>query len=445
MKKTIACIMLITLTIAFNFACTPGSAGTNTPSPVVTDEPTALPPTEAPTPFEYVFDRETDFDNRFATIGTNIAELDDMIVWYEPTSERFMMYYDKAADEYGVLCAKPECIHDGIRDNPNCIGYITGLSKIPSLSYYMGKLYWKEYYHAEGSNSFSALFRMDPDSSNMERVFSIETPEGYAPQEMLIHRGRLYMRCVQNRVVNGVPSNTVAVISTPIDRNDFRIDCEEVTNDPADTWSNFMSFIGDSVYLCVGYKQEDGPQVTKVFRIKCETGESEEILSETAINEHLADFWIEPDGTMYFSPIGNEADAKLWRYADGKLEPFAELGDADGRFQSQSLCNGIICGTDKAANGISFEVWLRDFNRETLYKGPLTRHFIDGTQFENEKAYFICITGGRDSLLVCYSIRIPGAPLQGTDEQRWVSYLVRYSLTENGLEEKLLIACDKVY
>lgn len=398
---------------------------------------------QSPQTDRQAYDPDTDFDNRFASIQMSMAESDELI-FFRSMKNKYTMYYDKAADDYGVLCAKPECLHNEQEENHDCTGYV-GRGKVNSLSLYQGKLYYVAYYHADGSPTFTSLFRINPDASGKEKLLDLSIPEGYAPQEWLIHRGRLYMRCVQDRVINAMPIRTVALLSSPITESDIKVLYEYEINDTGATWSSYLRFIGDRVYLAFNFRTEDEKYITKVICCNADTGECTELLSDDSLTEYLQGFWVKPDGTMYFLQYGYDPEAKLWKSENnGALIPFAEHHDSDGRFIVQYLCSGVIFALDysDSVEG-STDVWLRDFEGNTLYKGLLTTGFINGTKYESWNLRFSTVCGDRNAIYVSYLARNTSAAA-GVSEPYFVGFLVRYTISENGLEEKLLIIEDNL-
>ena len=109
MKKlfcaAMACMVLLSLA-----SCTgkgtedADNSSTGTTAPEIAEAPeSTVKPESAP--------REDDFDNRFGQGCVNLAETEDAY-YFSPPNGNYIYYHDKQAGDYGVLCAKPECMHD---------------------------------------------------------------------------------------------------------------------------------------------------------------------------------------------------------------------------------------------------------------------------------------------------------------------------------------------
>ena len=439
MRRILAAVLIICFTTVVFICCDKDpkqeNAVTAINSPSISDQPNE--------PAGSLFDPVTDCDNRFVSVETNLLELEDMVIWQSFASP-YILYYDKATGDSGALCAKPECMHMEKQNNADCLAYMGPGSKPASFCCYRGQIYWVGGYKQSGSYEQNALYRMNPDSSGKKLLFSFNPPDGHAPQEYRIHRGRLYLRCVTNRVTDGVPGSSLAIISTPIETKDFRVDYETEVPD-TNPWSNIMRFIGDNVYFAYIYNAgEENGYVTKVIRHDINTGENEEIISDGALEGALTGFWIEPDGTMILAPYHKNTyrDMKIYRSVNGgPLEAFAPLCDENGEFTTRFFSGGIMWGIKSSEDGKSREIWIRDLEGNTLYKGALPKDFLKGTAHEDETLLFAGMACGTDSILMIYQfMRKDEERSAGDVLPSVIQFLVQYRLTENGLEEQLLIA-----
>ena len=108
MKKLISLILAALFLLSFA-ACSgrKQDAGTNMPTSVPNgSESDAQEDT-------YVFDPETDFDNRFAKIfGYPFVKIPEGYVYDFDNGGSQIMYWVKETGESGILCGKPECDHN---------------------------------------------------------------------------------------------------------------------------------------------------------------------------------------------------------------------------------------------------------------------------------------------------------------------------------------------
>ena len=124
-SKVLRTIALLTalLEVLVCVACVPENGGT---SAVHTETPDATCTTDArPLKYEEVFEPSTDFDNRFGRGFADIMETEDAY-YLGLGKECYLYYYDKQTKEYGVLCGKPDCIHDAdpSGSNTECGGFV---------------------------------------------------------------------------------------------------------------------------------------------------------------------------------------------------------------------------------------------------------------------------------------------------------------------------------
>lgn len=389
---------------------------------------------------EYRFDPETDCDNRFISLETDLIELDNMYVWRGDSN--YLIYFDKETGDSGVLCPKPECVHNEVQNNRECLGYSGDRRK--SLSYYQGKIYFAGYDHEAGSQYHTAFFRMNRDCSEKEKLFDFDPPQEYNPLEYRVHRGRIYMRCAGNRVVNGETFESLAILSTPLNEWDYRVEYEDTVPD-TNPFSNYMRFIGDDVYFAYTYQESEGVYMTKVIRYDRNSLESEELIADRSMTEPMRGFWVDPDGTMIFAPYGYDPDAKIFRAKDGKLEVLGDLHDEDGRFSTVFVGDGAIFGTCGASGPEDMQnkdVWIRDFDGNTIYKGPLTLHFLEGTPYEGNNLFPATMTGDKESLYWHISMKNLNYS-SNSSQMHLLQILIKYRITENGLEEEMQIIVDR--
>ena len=168
MKKSVSLIALI-LAILTLAAC-----GPKTPVAPVSD-PTAAPTQaestqEAAAESKVAVDPETDFNNRFSGY-CSIWENDDMYAWI-PVDGSQLYYYDKAADDFGVLCPRPECMHPL---DESCAAFIS--NSAPALSYQNGRLYYTAFHHEKGSMYDYCLYSVSIDGSGKTKVIDIPPQE----------------------------------------------------------------------------------------------------------------------------------------------------------------------------------------------------------------------------------------------------------------------------
>ncbi len=221
---------------------TAGPAGNETQEP---DGPSLLPYRmhEPPLTYEEVYDPYTDFDSlRAKTLSMRLIDTEDAYIF---SSRLYLYYYDKATGDYDVLCPKPECMHDYIRQNKTCAGFMNAISNEKYCSY-MGQIYYLSY---SGGNEL--LCRMNYDTSGRENLFMLEFGDDpdqgyrYDPNCMAIHRGKLYGWSNQNIVEVGEPMFMWSIVCWDLETHEFSVIYEEEDNGGYPC----PFFFGDYVYF----------------------------------------------------------------------------------------------------------------------------------------------------------------------------------------------------
>ncbi len=206
----------------------------------------------------FTFDPETDYDNRYGSlISCNMLETEDAFYLQSRNGNGFLYYYDKTTGDTGVLCPRPECVHDEKRDNAECAGYIG--SELTTLQYYQGKLW----YFNQTKGLMFGLYRMNPDGSEKELVHEFDpagTPLEFGNRRLYIHRGMIYHAGYRQEIKNAAVFHKLVYGCIPME--DTTIGGKEVKaweyyeilerdtiNQPQPT----MFFAGDSAYMFYDY------------------------------------------------------------------------------------------------------------------------------------------------------------------------------------------------
>ena len=440
MKKT-SCILLALLLLLLA-ACAGQDEPLPTAAPTAAGMPTAAPKdTEAHDVSVLPFDRETDADCRFIQRYYGcIVETDEVYYWLEP-SLNYLLYYDKNTGESAPLCGKPECEHmkgNVNYQNKSCDALL--LAEACSLSLYKGKLYYVGDDKEKGGPPWYALWRMEQDGSNKEKVFPIEPPEDMHPQTYILHRGRLYSFCFDSTVTDGHPDCTVRFISTPVDggKCDYTVMFER-TNYYAQLGD--MLFAGQYCYIFNGYVDTETKQNrTAVMRWNSETGELETLYDGADIGWYYSP-WVDEEGNVYSSGMAGEGGlSKAFRLEDGEWKELMTFSDEGGDYSYVGISRGVVIGRREAGTeglyGVmkEYEVWIRTFGGETLYKGVLPQPWQEAAEGRISSGVG-AIMGDENTLLAVFGVTWIND--EHEDEPNG-KYLVKYELTPDGLAAELI-------
>ena len=443
-------ILVLTVVVCFLLPCLFLSACGKAPSGGTTADANTFHPEEEPdTPkpgepglaFHEPYDPATDIDNRFASLRSGIAETEDVIYW-APNDGNFLIYYDKASDEFAPLCGKPECEHF-LNENmwepvKSCNAYIN--AENGALWYMGGKLYYAAYENDPAHNAFSALYRMDPDGTNKVKLMPISVPENCALQNYQLHRGRLYSYCYFKEVNDAEINCTLRIYSTPIDKGecDYTLVYERTTYFLS--WCR-MRFVGPYMYAFVCYHDDElNEDCADIYRWNADTGEGESLYDGPGLGGGDA-FWVDENGEVYSQAYIDGDSSKLARIVNGELETVMDFSDPTGDFYVSRIGNGVVIAlrndteTSWPADPEHYDIWLRDFEGETLYKGKLPMAWMEQIRKGGTFWGIDALTGDGNAIIAEYSVRWRNATHQNEPKG---GCLVRYEITENGLVETLL-------
>ena len=249
--------------------------------------------------------------------------------WITGTEEiRYMVlgtyaaYYDAAAENSGVLCGRPECLHE----DWTCNGYMNTTSE--SISFYDGKLYWLGFNQKFGQKNGPrqlGIWRMDQDGTNRELLKELSEEVTYMEfYSMTFHRGMAYLHTREQRVTDGVPETLSHIYATDLtDSDEFTLLLSrtgELEYEVIDHYIYVLSY----VFFTEG---EPFPTGMEISRFDLDTGETEWLLraeDDPGISGH---FYVSDDLTVYVSAIRGTEKGRLFRLEDGVLKPILLAGD----------------------------------------------------------------------------------------------------------------------
>ena len=141
--------------------------------------------------------------------------------------------------------------------------------------------------------------------------------------------------------------------------------------------------------------------------------------------------YVDTNGEIYVVPsqMNKFVQAGVYKVVNGEFVKHFEF-EGEEYFGGYSNLGGgfaFSLQADWDLNGAD-TIWLKDMDGNTVYNGPLTRHFIEGRENVKVDVKDMIIHG--NSLFIAYTGWIEDDPDY--------SILVRYEITENGLVETTL-------
>ncbi|MBO4562385.1 MAG: hypothetical protein J5772_02095 [Clostridia bacterium] len=426
-------LLLAALMLSCAISCGKKPAGDpatdNTPLPEgVTAEPNAAP-SEKP----IFYDPETDYDNRYGMGYDCIVETEDAYYCCASYSSRYLFYYDKASGERGVLCSKPECMHDA--GGTDCSGLIEMCGA--SLNYWDGRLH---YLAIDRNHHCYAFFSVALDGSDkrmdtLADTSPIEIQGATMPQRLDYHRGKCYGWRYYEEVENSELFNCIDVVSADPQTGETRLILKEklevYPTEPK------LYYHGNYVYISYNIQDyeelEDHVEVLSnilcIYRWNIETEELEEVL-----RTELLDIGEKGSGFRLYI----DAEERIWTapvYGEQTVYTI----------ESGALCKAFLCDNpwscfmlDGAAAVFSMPdmaLEVRRLDGSLIYEGVLDTSFIEelDTSREYELDSYFGIYGDAEAIYISFV-------LDAKDQERAAYCLVRYDLT-GGTPKPEIIAC----
>ena len=354
-------------------------------------------------------------DNRFNDCMACVAETDSMFLFSDESN--YLYYYDKEADQSGVLCGKPDCAHDKWTSNGDCNGcFFKGALK-NCLS-----VCGDRFYIVCSSGRDYALYSAKLDGSDRKLEGTVSLPENTAAQSFYYYKGVLYTVALTNVVDITVPQCQARLIADDIKSGEQTVVLER-TYAPNQVFpSPYISFTEDGLFFMLSNRI-----FCELYRMDLATRELETVLYGDDI-PGVAGLWITEEGEIYLS-TQNE-NAAINRLEDGVIKPVFEFAEEGITYYAPYLSDGIACSVGVDENNDSF-LWAVDFVGETIYKGPFpSAYAAQELGVDPVDILFGGIGGNRDELII--------QMLAETDDGEF-GFLLQCKIKDGAMEEKILI------
>ncbi|MBR6007042.1 MAG: DUF5050 domain-containing protein [Clostridia bacterium] len=397
-------------------------------------EQLTVQPYRAGMTYHEVFDPYTDYDNRFYSVmnGFNMTETEDAY-YFIRSGNPFLYCCDKASGESGVLCGKPECIHDQNGDNSNCSGCIS--AQIMSLSFYKGKLYYVGLSGDHVSARNLALYRMDPDGTDREKLADLYC-DSYSLifLQTFVHRGWLYAVSTDQDITGGSPETGASVVRWNMETGEFR-SLFKFNGFECSTVIPGTFFFGKYLYFVIdGFDDEEGPHHVNIYRFDTEKEELESIyLSKPGeFYNGWYRIWAVSENELYISAFMlDEHENSLFCLREGKLEKAFTIDFSKETFDGANafFLDGALVMEHINPNGPEKSgIQIRDFAGNILYDGAWSFDFIGG---QTDRLCGLKGIYGNSTTIFC--------PFEATEPTgKEAFYFVKYELENGELSETLL-------
>ncbi len=372
-----------------------------------------------------------DFDNRFGRGYANLIETEDAY-YYADFNGSYIYYYDKASGERGVLCAKPECLHDAANNNTECNGY-AGLHA-RSLNLWGGRLHYVSFDH-DDHDFGTGLFSVSLDGSSKSRDVKLELGEMdkiQVPERFDYHRGMLYSRNQYKLVKNGEPQDVICVLRYDPDTGDMK-ELYRVadTNAAKDLclfyYENYVYFSVCDWSAYASGKEENYMKI-EIFRWNIDTEQLETVFStgDNGLTCTMFNIWVESEDRIYIVPVEAPDGAPVYLLSGGEITTAFEFDS----FGATLIVDGaVVCIFPHEAHA---EIRALP-DGALIYEGDWDMDPLNGLDVDYEIAYLLAVYGDSETLFVTY-----GLDIHDKGDTHGGSCLVRYDLSGDKPEATLI-------
>ena len=406
---------------------------TETKKPDTSEE--IAPPEPLPTDidFSYTYDPNTDCYASGTSSCINLAETEDAYYWKNDNGG-YIFYSDKVSGEFGALCGKPDCIHEKDKNNAEC-NALVGYGPRSWIYIYDGMLYFMMPAKAPDGRVLDTLCREELDGSNRKQLFSIDSYE-HAFQSFYIHRGKAFFTAATDFVEGGLPKKRLEFFCSDLDGKGFHSVFEETLD--GELGINYsVGFFGDYAFFFVSSYEVsfamDSNSDTALYAYDLKNDKVYLVASQEDCEISIYSVYVDTNGAIYVAPSGNNryAQASIYKLVDGEFIKQYEFEGENyfGPMGFTRIWDGLafVLTADWDIEGAD-TIWIKDMDGNTVYNGPLTRHFIEGRKN--------VVVGVKDLMIHGNAIFI--AYENWLEDDPDYSILVRYEITENGLVETTL-------
>ncbi|MBO4878697.1 MAG: hypothetical protein J5544_00390 [Clostridia bacterium] len=398
---------------------------------------------------DHSYNPETDFDKRLSREFSNCCFIDygDVLYWYTD-HDRYIRWCEKSGGEWGVLCARPECEHDGGNAqhvNNECGGHI-GLQE-PYLWIWEDKLYYVWTY-APSETSFGKLYRMDPDGTNRELVRELppiltEEGEPFYAGTFYMHRGLIYVSTQREEVVDAEPVYRDAVAVCSLTGTEFKTIYTPDYSEHRFHYIN-LNFAGDHCYIFDAHGNG-----TTISRWNAVTGETE-LLYDGDEMSWIMYGWITEEGELYAASMGTESHGceKVVRLVDGCWEEVLRFEDGEKQWTILTVSDGVAiarnfipydpddpAGYSERIRDTNIDIWVMTYGGETLYKGKLPMDWMDETDPGATFEHINLVCGDEGGFMMQFELHYRNA---SRSNEPIVHALLKYDFTAQGIDCTLL-------
>lgn len=346
MKRAYACLMLLLMLI--------GVAGCSTTTNLQNEN--------------YLLDEKFDteaylpgYDMQNSYARYKVACETEEAYYFKPDQDVFLYFYDKESGLSGKLCGRPECPHD----SPACNAY---LDVRFGISYYDGKIYF-----VKSENARLALYAMDTDGNQLQKVQELKSDMNGINPLVRIHRGYIYTAVVKSEVNEGKDMYRLIVQQEVLGQEEGEtvIVYQESVSSAEFGLDFYLQAQGNTLYLLVNKQNASSLQTEfSLHAYDSRTRHQEEVVQGMYQGKFTSDFILE-DHKGYIALYTIEDDGKYYvqeiDIPGKRLSELTEISTGDPML-SLGLQEGVVIGYQGAGEP---SYYLTDWEGNLLRQGDL--------------------------------------------------------------------------
>ncbi len=370
------------------------------------------------------------------------AESEDAYYFSTGQGSGFFYYFDKETETYGALCNKPECGHDSLECNAFVGDSYSGLFYNNHYLFWIGlkEISPNEYGYVLWSMNLETLER------SVVREFNYENYQEFLPRQVFIHKGMVYIYCVQPTIEDGIPhTKVILAAASALGTDNITALFEKEYEAGVSGTANLQN---ECIYIEVNgawteeemgsYADDNDPPMHyfyEFYKYSIDSGESLALFTrDQNVEEMLVqDFSVVGD-KIFFANMGEPGKPGiLFCLEDGNVTEAFEFSSDTGPAENDAVYSAVFIGTGAVYATSKVDVdhylcWIVNFDGETLYKGEIPLNYLQAHSGEFLRRAITFIECNEDSLILRFG--------RTTGDQNFDDCIVRFKIAGDTLIEE---------
>ncbi len=327
---------------------------------------------------------------------------------YTGDSKMFLNYYDNATGETGVLCSKPECMHN----DGSCNGY----GDFAFFTYYDGSLWFMDRDWANQEDKNIYLWRSDLSLVNRQKVVKLGRP---SYSQVFMHRGYLYMAKIESTLTDEAePVMKYNIKAFSLDGKNEEI---SIHNDPSHIAGRLLLN-----FRCVGnyvYYSFEGKEKLEIYRFDSKTRTGGLFASiDKPSGLMVVRMHITRKNEIYLYGNLNKQGC-VWKYENGSMIPTVTFENIDGIYGVRFMTDDTICAM-RLGYDAPDSCWIKKYDGTTVQRLDMVSDFLknigsDAKKVTNLMYHYAC---GNENVFYV----IGSANAERDDIKEYINFILAY-------------------